>query len=214
MIDALLFIVDFIVHIDEHLERIISATGYWTYVIVFLIIFAETGFVVTPFLPGDSLLFALGAFAAQGHLHVIAIWVICTIAAILGDSINYQIGHHIGKRAFNLNTRWIKKEHLQKTELFYEKHGAKMIIMARFVPIIRTFAPFVAGIGHMHYRTFVIYNIVGALVWSTLFIFLGYFFGNIPAVAHNFTLVIFGIIGISLLPPIISALRARFLKKQ
>lgn len=201
--------IDFVLHIDEHLSAIIANTGSLTYVIVFLIIFAETGLVVAPILPGDSLLFALGAFAARGDLSIWILWPITLCAAILGDTVNYHIGKRIGKKAFSLNSRFIKKEHLEKTEEFYEKYGTKMIIMARFVPIIRTFAPFVAGIGNMHYRTFLSYNVIGGILWTTLFVLLGFFFGNIPAVAHNFTLVIFGIIGISLLPPIITAIRNR-----
>ncbi|MCW1930347.1 MAG: DedA family protein [Candidatus Kerfeldbacteria bacterium] len=207
--NILFSIFDFVIHIDEHLSNIIAATGPTTYIIVFAIIFAETGLVVAPILPGDSLLFALGAFAARGDLSIFILWPLTTVAAILGDSVNYAIGKRIGKKAFSLNSRFIKQEHLKKTEAFYTKHGAKMIIMARFVPIVRTFAPFVAGIGNMHYRTFISYNIIGGIIWTTLFTLLGFFFGNIPAVAHNFTLVIFAIIGLSLLPPIIEWIRSK-----
>lgn len=212
--NLLIGLIDFVLHIDAHLSNIIASTGHLTYVIVFAIIFAETGLVVAPILPGDSLLFALGAFAARGDLSLWVLWPLTTIAAILGDTVNYHIGKHMGKKAFSINSRFFKREHLMKTEAFYEKYGAKMIIMARFVPIIRTFAPFVAGIGTMHYRTFISYNIIGGIVWTSLFMLLGFFFGNIPAVAHNFTLVIFGIIGVSLLPPIITALRERFKKSH
>lgn len=212
--DLLLLMVDFIVHIDSHLENIIAFAGYWTYGIVFMIIFAETGLVITPFLPGDSLVFALGALASQDHLNVFVIWLTCFIAAVLGDSLNYHIGKHIGRKAFSLNSRFIKLEYLQNTEHFYEKHGNKMIVLARFIPIMRTFAPFVAGIGHMNYRSFIGYNIFGAFIWTTLFVWLGFFFGGIPAVEHNFTLVIFGIIGVSLVPPIVEFVRSKMRKNK
>jgi membrane-associated protein len=178
--------------------------------LLFFIIFLETGFVVTPFLPGDSLLFAAGAFAGMGWLNVSLLFFLLAIAAILGDTVNYWIGHYIGPRAFSGNIRFLKQEHLIRTHEFYEKHGGKTIVLARFVPIIRTFAPFVAGIGAMSYGRFVTYNVVGGIAWVALFSFGGYFFGNIPFVKENFTLVILGIIFVSLLPPIIEYLKVRF----
>lgn len=214
MTNLFLLLIDFIIHIDSHLENIIASAGYWTYGIVFLIIFAETGLVVTPFLPGDSLVFALGALASQHLLNIFVVWGVCFTAAVLGDSANYHIGKSVGRKAFNVKSRFIKTEYLQNTERFYEKHGTKMIIMARFIPIMRTFAPFVAGIGHMDYRTFLTYNILGGFIWTTLFVWLGYFFGTIPAVEHNFTLVIFGIIGVSLIPPIIEFIRSKMRKNR
>ncbi len=206
-------LVDFILHIDTHLAEIIANYGALTYAIVFAIVFAETGLVVAPFLPGDSLLFAAGAFAAKGALHPFLLFVILSVAAILGDTVNYAIGHYLGKKIFLKNYRFLNREHLANTEKFYEKHGGKTIIFARFMPIIRTLAPFVAGAGKMSYVEFFLYNVVGGIVWVGLFVYAGYFFGTIPAVAHNFTLVIFAIIGISLLPPVIHALRARMKKR-
>jgi membrane-associated protein len=186
----------------------------WTYLILFLIIFAETGFVVTPFLPGDSLIFAAGALAASlGVLNPWLLFGLLTVAAILGDSVNYAIGHAIGPRVFREDVRFLKREYLDRTHEFYEKHGGKTIILARFMPIIRTFAPFVAGVGAMTYQKFITYNVVGGIVWVGLFTFLGYFFGNIPAVQHNFTYVILGIIFVSVLPPIYEVLRSRSKKK-
>ncbi|MCJ7537575.1 MAG: DedA family protein, partial [Anaerolineales bacterium] len=183
-------LVDFILHLDVHLNAIIQNFGIWTYLILFLIIFLETGIVITPFLPGDSLLFAAGSFAALGSLNVFALFIILSLAAILGDTINYWIGHFIGPRAFSGNVRFLKKEYLDRTHGFYEKHGGKTIILARFIPIIRTFAPFVAGIGAMDYPTFLFFNVIGAVLWVALFTFGGYFFGNLPFVRDNFTIVI------------------------
>ena len=177
--------------------------------ILFAIIFAETGFVVTPFLPGDSLLFAAGAFAARGSLDPYTLSVLLIIAAIMGDTVNYWIGHALAPGLANGRIRFIKQRHLEKTQAFYDKHGGKTIIIARFVPIVRTFAPFVAGVGAMHYPRFLAYNVIGGFVWVLLFVWAGFFFGNIPAVEHNFTLVIFAIIFISLLPPIIEFIRSR-----
>lgn len=191
---------DFILHIDKHLGEIIAQYGYWTYSILFMIIFLETGLVVTPFLPGDSLLFAAGALAATGALDVSVLFVLLAAAAIVGDTVNYWIGNRIGPRAFEQDVRFFKREYLERTQKFYEKHGGKTIFLARFIPIIRTFAPFVAGVGTMRYRKFVAYNIVGALVWTSVFIFAGYFFGNIPIVRDNFGLVVIAIILISVLP--------------
>jgi len=202
-------LIDFVLHMDEHLATIIADYGTWTYAILFLIIFMETGFVVTPFLPGDSLLFAAGSFAAMGSLSPWVLFALLGVAAILGDTINYAIGNYIGDRAFSGNIRWLKKEYLDRTEAFYAKHGGKTIILARFVPIIRTFAPFVAGVGSMTYGRFITYNIVGGITWVALFTFMGYFFGNLPFVQKNFELVIFAIIFISLLPPVFEYFKAR-----
>ncbi len=201
------FLIDFVLHMDVHLNEIISNYGTWTYGILAGVIFMETGFVVTPFLPGDSLLFAAGTFAALGSLNPFLLFGLLTTAAILGDTVNYHIGQFIGERAFSGEIKFLKQEYLEKTQEFYDKHGGKAIILARFVPIIRTFAPFVAGVGTMKYRKFIAYNVVGGIVWVALFISMGYFFGNIPFVKKNFELVIFGIIAISFIPPIYEFLR-------
>lgn len=201
--------VDLFLHLDKHLSELIAQFGVWTYVILFLIIFCETGLVVLPLLPGDSLLFAAGAFAGLGDLNPWILFVTLTIAAIIGDTVNYWIGAWIGPRAFSGNVRFLKKEYLDKTAAFYNKHGGKTIVMARFVPIVRTFAPFVAGVGAMDYRKFIAYNIGGAVTWVGLFVWMGYFFGNLPAVRSNFTLVILGIIVISVLPMVIEWLKSR-----
>jgi membrane-associated protein len=203
-------LVDFILHLDVHLNTIIKNFGIWTYLILFLIIFLETGVVITPFLPGDSLLFAAGSFAALGSLNVFVLVILLTLAAILGDSLNYWIGHFIGPRAFSGNIRFLKKEYLDRTHEFYEKHGGKTIILARFIPIIRTFAPFVAGIGAMDYPHFFLYNVIGGVLWVSLFTFGGYFFGNLPFVKDNFTIVILVIILISVLPGLFEFLREKF----
>lgn len=203
MTEFVKFLIDFILHLDKHLSAIIQSFGSGTYLLLFLIVFAETGFVVTPFLPGDSLLFAAGAFAALGDLDIVWVFLVLTGAAIIGDSVNYAIGNFFGPKVFHKeNARFLKKEYLDKTHQFYEKYGAKTIVIARFVPIVRTFAPFVAGVGQMSYWTFLTYNILGALLWVTVCVFAGYFFGNIPVVKENFTLVIFVIILISILPAI------------
>ncbi len=207
--ELITFLIDFILHLDEHLSTIISQYGTWTYAILFLIVFMETGFVVTPFLPGDSLLFAAGSFAALGALNPWMIIILLSIAAILGDTINYWIGNYIGERAFSGSIRWLKQEYLEQTQEFYEKHGGKTIILARFVPIIRTFAPFVAGVGSMSYGKFISYNVIGGIVWVNIFTFLGYFFGNLPFVEKNFELVIFAIIFISFIPPVMEYFKAR-----
>ena len=209
MIDFFKTIIDIFIHLDVYLEDIILDYGLWTYAILFLIIFMETGFVVTPFLPGDSLIFAAATFAAKGWLNPWALFVLMGVAGILGDSVNYSIGNYIGPRVFSDEIRFLKKEYLEKTHAFYEKHGGKTIILARFMPIIRTFAPFIAGVGAMTYPKFVTYNVVGGVAWVGLFTFLGYFFGSIPAVEENFTLVIMVIIFLSVLPPIIEILRER-----
>ena len=200
--------IDILLHLDKHLAGIIQQYGVWTYLILFLIIFCETGLVVTPILPGDSLLFATGTFTATGSLDLFTILVLLTVAAILGDTVNYWIGAYIGPKAFQYeNSRLFKKEYLIRTHEFYEKHGGKTIIIARFMPIIRTFAPFVAGIGKMTYAKFLLYNVVGGILWIVLFVVGGYFFGNIPFVKKNFTLVILAIIFLSILPGIIEFIR-------
>ena len=192
------FLIDLFLHLDEYLDTIITQYGAWTYGILFVVIFIETGLVVTPFLPGDSLLFAAGTFAALGSLNVWFLIGLLMVAAVLGDAVNYSIGHYLGERAYNI--KWIKREHLEKTHAFFEKHGGKAIFLARFVPIVRTFAPFVAGIGRMSYAYFATYNVVGGMTWVTTFTLLGYFFGNIPFVRKNFELVIIAIILISVMP--------------
>jgi membrane-associated protein len=198
-------------HLDKHLNVVIQDYGMWTYFILFLIIFCETGLVVTPILPGDSLLFAAGTFAAIGALEVSWLFGLLTVAAILGDTVNYGIGKYFGPRIFRKqNVRFLNKEYLDRTHKFYETYGAKTIILARFVPIIRTFAPFVAGIGSMTYLRFITYNIVGGIVWIALFVCAGFYFGNIPAVKQNFTLVIMAIIFLSILPGIIEFIRHRY----
>lgn len=206
--DLLLSFVDLFLHLDKHLADIIDKFGLWTYALLFLVIFMETGFVVTPFLPGDSLLFAAGTFAALGSLNVGLLLLLLIVAAILGDTVNYWIGHYMGPRVFEENIRFIKKEHLERTHEFYEKHGGKTIVLARFVPIIRTFAPFVAGVGRMTYGRFLTYNVFGGVLWVTLFTLGGYFFGNLQVVKENFTLVVMGIIAISLVPAVYEALKA------
>jgi membrane-associated protein len=209
--DLILSFVDFFLHLDAHLAELIGQYGVWTYLILFAIIFAETGFVVTPFLPGDSLIFAAAALAGLHPqiLNPVFLFLLLSTAGILGDSVNYAIGHAVGPRVFREDVRFLKREYLERTHAFFEKHGGKTIILARFMPIIRTFAPFVAGVGAMTYGKFLAYNIVGGILWVGLFIILGYFFGNIPAVQENFTLVIIAIVFLSVLPPIYEVLRSR-----
>jgi membrane-associated protein len=201
--------VDLFLHLDTHLSQVISQYGTWTYLILFLIVFCETGLVITPFLPGDSLLFAAGTFAALGDLDVRAMILLLVAAAILGDTVNYWVGAAIGPRAFHGNIRFLKQKHLDRTHAFYERHGGKTIILARFVPIIRTFAPFVAGVGAMSYGRFLTYNVVGALLWVGLLVPAGFFFGNIPVVRENFTIVILAIVAISIMPIAVEAIRGR-----
>jgi membrane-associated protein len=198
--DLLKQLIDVFLHIDKHLEEITRNYGAWTNALLFLVVFCETGLVVTPFLPGDSLLFTAGALASLGTLNVWLLFLLLALAAVLGDTANYWIGKRIGHRAFDGSVKFLKKEHLTKTEAFYEKHGKKTIILARFVPIVRTFAPFVAGVGSMTYGTFLAYNVIGGVAWVAICVFSGYFFGNIPIVKQNFSLVILAIIGISVLP--------------
>ncbi|MDD3363911.1 MAG: DedA family protein [Syntrophomonas sp.] len=200
-------LLDILINLDKYLTEIINNYGMWAYLILFLVIFCETGLVVTPFLPGDSLIFVLGALAASGEINLLTIGSVLMTAAILGNVVNYQIGRFVGPKVFEKEKlRFLKKEYLLRTHEFYEKHGGKTIIIARFIPIIRTFAPFVAGIGQMRYAPFLVYNITGSVAWVLLFLSGGYFFGNVPVVEKNFTLVIFGIIFISLLPGIIGFL--------
>ncbi len=201
------FLFDLFLHLDTYLAGIISQYGAWTYGILFFVIFMETGLVVTPFLPGDSLLFAAGTFAALGSMNIYLLAGLLIGAAILGDTVNYSIGHYLGERAYNI--KWLKKEYFDKTHAFFQKHGGKTIFLARFVPIVRTFAPFVAGIGNMSYGYFITYNFVGGITWVLLFTFAGYLFGNIPFVKNNFELVIIVIILISLIPIFTEAWKAR-----
>lgn len=210
-------LIDLFLHLDKHLNEIIQDYGLWTYLILFLIVFCETGLVVTPFLPGDSLLFAAGALAATegSPLNVGLLFILLTVAAIIGDTVNYWIGSYVGPKVFRQEqSRLFKKAYLVRTQKFYEKYGAKTIIIARFVPIIRTFAPFVAGIGSMNYLKFITYNVVGGIIWVTICLFAGYLFGNLPFVKKNFSLVILAIIFISILPAIIEILRNRFSAKK
>ena len=200
--DALKTLLDIFLHLDRHLHAIIESWGPWTYVLLFAIIFCETGLVVTPFLPGDSLLFAAGAMAAlyPDSLSIVLLLVLLTVAAVVGDTVNYAIGRWIGPRAFRVNAWFLKHEHLVRTQEFYERHGGKTIVLARFVPIIRTFAPFVAGVGRMNYPQFLFYNVVGGIVWVVVCTLAGYFFGNVPIVKRNFELVVVGIVLLSVLP--------------
>lgn len=202
-------LIELFLHIDEYLAEIISQYGAWTYALLFLIIFLETGLVITPFLPGDSLLFAAGSFAALGVLNPWVLVILLSIAAILGDTVNYWIGHYIGPKAFSGNVRFLKKEYLDQTHAFYEKHGGKTIILARFVPIVRTFAPFVAGVGAMTYKKFITYNIIGGILWVNIFVWLGYFFGTLPFVQENFEIAIIAIVFISVLPMIYEFVKAK-----
>jgi membrane-associated protein len=202
-------ILDFFLHLDVHLGEIIARFGAGAYGILFLIVFAETGLVVTPLLPGDSLLFAAGTFAALGSFSLVPLILLLAAAAILGDTVNYWIGARVGERAFSGNVRFLKQKHLRRTQEFYERHGGKTIVLARFIPIVRTFAPFVAGVGGMHYPRFLLYNVTGGIVWVLLFTLAGYFFGNIPAVRSNFTLVILAIIALSVLPMVVELIRGR-----
>jgi membrane-associated protein len=207
--DFLTTALDMFLHVDRHLVEFAATYGIWVYALLFLIIFLETGVVVTPFLPGDSLLFATGALAAAGVLDVVTILALLSAAAILGDNMNYAIGRALGPRVFKENSRFLKREHLLRTQRFYEKHGRKAVVIARFVPIVRTFAPFVAGVGRMRYPRFLAFDIGGGLTWVWSFGLLGYFFGNHPLVKENFGLAIVAVIVISLLPVAFEAWRAR-----
>jgi membrane-associated protein len=208
--EAVRYLTDFILHLDRHLAALIQDYGLWTYLILFLIIFCETGLVVTPILPGDSLLFAVGTFAASGALDLGVILLLLSAAAIAGDTVNYAIGARVGPRIFHQEgVRFLNREYLDRTHRFYEQHGAKTIVIARFVPIIRTFAPFVAGLGRMSYARFITYNVAGGVGWIVCLVLGGYAFGNIPVVRQNFSLVIVAIIVLSLLPGLIKVLRQR-----
>lgn len=202
-------LIDIILHVDKYLSSILEDFGLWTYLILFIIIFCETGLVVTPFLPGDSLIFAIGAMCALGALDPLLTSVILITAAIMGNTVNYWVGAWMGPRVFNEKIRFLRKDYLDKTHAFYEKYGGKTIIFTRFIPIIRTFAPFVAGIGKMTFTRFQIYNIVGAVSWVVLFIYAGFYFGNLPLIKKNFSLVIMAIIVISFIPTVIEFLKHR-----
>ena len=215
MTELLTWAIDVILHLDKHLDVIIRTYGLWTHLLLFLIIFCETGLVVTPILPGDSLLFAAGTFAALGSLNLTGIVVSLSVAAVAGDTVNYWIGHLVGPKVFTQKTsRFFKKEYLDRTHQFYEKYGGKTIIIARFVPIIRTFAPLVAGIGSMTYVRFIAYNVVGGVGWIMILVLAGYFFGNVPIVRRNFSLVILAIIIISILPGAIEFVRHKYGSKR
>ncbi len=205
----ILKIVNFILHVDTYLNDIITRYGAWTYGLLFFVIFMETGFVVTPFLPGDLLIFAAATFSARGALNPWFLFILLSIAAVGGDTANYWIGHTVGGKANTGEVKWIKKEYMDRTHAFFEKHGGKTIFLARFVPIIRTFAPFVAGVSKMSYGHFITWNLVGGVTWVATFTALGYFFGNIPFVQKNFELVIIAIVIISFIPAVVEALKAR-----
>lgn len=203
-------LIDIFLHVDKHLGVIIQQYDTWTYLILFLIVFAETGLVVTPFFPGDSLLFAVGAFASRGSLDVHTAAILLFVAAVLGDAVNYAVGHFLGPKVLsNPNSKIFKKAYLDRTQHFYEKYGGKTIIFARFVPIVRTFAPFLAGVGVMSYGKFALYNVVGAAAWILLFVYGGYLFGDLPFVRDNFSLVILAIIVLSVLPAVVEVMKAR-----
>jgi membrane-associated protein len=209
------FALDFVLHMDRYLGQIVAATGNWTYIVLFGVIFIETGLVVTPFLPGDSVLFASGALiASQGVLDVRLLYLIVAAAAILGDTANYWIGHFVGDRVFTEKSRFFKKEYLDRTHTFYEKHGGKTIFLARFIPIIRTFAPFVAGVGRMSYWHFLSYNVIGGILWPALFLFGGYYFGNIAFIKGHFSMVVIAIVLISLIPALVEFMRNRVHPQQ
>ncbi len=210
-------LIDIFLRLDTHLANVIAQYGVWTYALLFVVLFCETGLVITPFLPGDSLLFAAGTFAASGALDLLTLLVLLIFAAILGDTVNYWIGRRIGTSIITHGKFFrikINPKHLERTHRFYDKYGAKTIVLARFMPIVRTFAPFVAGVGQMHYKTFFVYNVVGGALWVALFTLGGYFFGNLPAVQHNFTFIILAIIVISFIPPIFEFLRQLKEKKS
>ena len=203
-------LMDVVLHLDQHLQALVASHGAWIYLILFLIVFCETGLVVTPFLPGDSLLFVAGTVAAAGGMDIHLLVLLLIIAAVLGDAVNYGVGHYIGPRIFShSDSRWLNPKHLQRAHDFYEKYGGKTIIIARFVPIVRTYAPFVAGAASMTYSRFALYNVSGAVLWVTSLGYAGYFFGNLPVIKNNLTLVIIGIIILSILPGVIEILRHR-----
>ena len=208
-------IISSILHVDEYLVNIINLFGPFTYIILFLIIFAETGLVITPFLPGDSLIFAVGTLAGGSYLNIVITYLTLLIAAILGDTVNYWVGHHLGERVFTQeNSRIFNKAYLEKTNEFFRKHGGKTIILARFIPVVRTFAPFVAGVGKMHYGIFLSYNIVGGFIWVTSLTFAGYFFGQIPLIKNNFEYVVMGIVFISILPILTELIKHKYVSRN
>ena len=207
--DFISHLIDFILHVDMYLADIIARYGIWTFGLLFVVIFLETGVVVTPFLPGDSLIFAAATFAARGALNPWLLFALVSIAAVGGDTVNYWIGHRVGARAYTGEVRWIKKAYMERTHAFFDKHGGRTIFLARFVPIIRTFAPFVAGVTQMPYGFFLRWNVIGGITWVATFTLLGYFFGNIPFVQSNFELVVLAIIAISLVPAVVEVLKVR-----
>lgn len=207
--EFVLAIIDFFIHLDVHLQDILTRYHNWTYLLLFLTIFCETGLVVTPFLPGDSLIFAVGAFAASGWMDIRILFPLLIAASTGGNTLNYQIGAWFGPTVFEKDYRFLKRKYLQKTHDFFEKYGAKTIIFARFLPIVRTFAPFLAGVGKMTYGKFTTYNLVGSVAWVSLFLLSGYYFGNIPAIKHNFSLVILAIIVLSVVPSVVEVIRHR-----
>lgn len=213
ILNLLKWFIDFVLNMDKYLPTMVNDLGIWVYLVLFLIIFVETGLVIMPILPGDSLLFAAGAVAASTSMNFWVLLVLMAVAAILGDTANYWIGHYIGPKVFSQNSRWFKREYLERTHAFYEKHGGKTILLARFIPIIRTFAPFVAGVGRMDYGYFLSYNIFGGILWTSLMLGAGRLFGELEFVKKNFEIVVFAIIFISLLPPIVEFLKERFKPK-
>jgi len=207
-------IINFVLHLDTYLAQIVDVFGVWAYLLLFVVIFCETGLVITPFLPGDSIIFVAGALAGLGALNIVVLFFVLVTAAILGDSVNYWLGSVIGVKAFDGRFRYLKQEHLDKTHAFFERHGGKAIILARFVPLMRTFVPFVAGLGAMDYGHFIIYNIIGGTTWVSLFLFAGYFFGSVPFVQDNFTLIILAVIMLSVIPIIIEVLRDKVIRPR
>jgi membrane-associated protein len=208
-VDLILQLVDFVLHVDVYLDVIITRYGAWTLALLFLIIFLNTGVVVTPFLPGDSLIFAAAMFSARGSLNPWALFILLAIAAIIGGTVNYSIGHRVGAKAYSGEVKWIKKEHIERTHAFFEEHGGKTIFLARFFPIIRTFAPFVAGVSRMSYGLFVRWSIIGGVTWVGIYVLLGYYFGNIPIVKDNLGLVTIANVAISVIPAVVEAVKAR-----
>lgn len=208
--DSIKYLIDLFLHVDKNLASVITNFGGWSYGILFVVIFMETGLVVTPFLPGDSLLFAAGALSASlGAFNIWTLWGLMVLAAFLGDTVNYWIGHFIGPKAFEMNSKILKKEYLDKAQAFYDKHGGKAIVLARFVPIVRTFAPFVAGVGKMNYGKFIMYNAMGGFVWVSLFTLGGYFLGNIPVIKENFHYLVLIIVAVSVVPIVVEVVKAK-----
>ena len=214
ILDLLKSFLDFFLHVDKNLFEVVRTYGALTYGILFMVIFMETGFVVTPFLPGDSLLFAAGALAAAGSLNIYFLYAALLVAAVVGDTVNYWIGHFIGPKVFEKDHRFLKREYLYKAQNFYDQHGGKAIVLARFVPIVRTFAPFVAGVGKMHYRGFLIYNFLGGFLWVSIFLLSGYFFGSLPFIKANFHYVVLVIVAISIVPIGYEWMRAKTRKQK